>query len=228
MPPVSVHVEKPPKQEEPAKPPEVRTKVVYQTPLFGPQVIPTNAAPQSRRMPQAPRAIKAASGPDRQQSLFSVHHPTAGSRVLKTSVEASIYCDAPVASPTHRILAASLDMAAVLFGATVLLLVFHFTGGEIILNNQTTAFYAAIPVFVTVFYGLLWCVAGTDSPGMRWTGLRLLNFDGQPPESRQRLLRLAASYLSVSAAGLGLVWALADEEKLTWHDHISKTFPTAQ
>jgi len=23
-----------------------------------------------------------------------------------------------------------------------------------------------------------------------------------------------------------LVWALVDEENLTWHDHISKTFPT--
>jgi hypothetical protein len=23
-----------------------------------------------------------------------------------------------------------------------------------------------------------------------------------------------------------LVWALVDEESLTWHDHISKTFPT--
>jgi hypothetical protein len=22
------------------------------------------------------------------------------------------------------------------------------------------------------------------------------------------------------------VWALVDEESLTWHDHISKTFPT--
>ena len=28
--------------------------------------------------------------------------------------------------------------------------------------------------------------------------------------------------------GLGLVWALVDEENLTWHDHISKTFPTTQ
>jgi hypothetical protein len=25
---------------------------------------------------------------------------------------------------------------------------------------------------------------------------------------------------------LGIVWALLDEEHLTWHDHISKVFPT--
>jgi len=33
--------------------------------------------------------------------------------------------------------------------------------------------------------------------------------------------------LSLCSLGLGLVWALVDEESLTWHDHISKTFPTA-
>jgi hypothetical protein len=25
-----------------------------------------------------------------------------------------------------------------------------------------------------------------------------------------------------------LLWALADEEKLAWHDHMSKTFPTIE
>ncbi len=216
----AVHIQKPP------APAQVRPKVVYQAPLFGPQVIPTAGAQQPKRAPQAPRALRAAPGPDRQQNLFAVH-PTGAGRVLKTSVEASIYCDAPVATPTHRIIAASLDLALVMFGATVLLLVFRFAGGEIVLNTQTIAWYAAIPAALGVFYRLLWCMAGADSAGMRWTGLRLLNFDGQTPDRRHRLLRLAAGCLSLSAAGLGLIWALTDEEKLTWHDHISKTFPTA-
>jgi uncharacterized RDD family membrane protein YckC len=56
--------------------------------------------------------------------------------------------------------------------------------------------------------------------------LRLLNFDGRPPTREQRMLRLGASFLSVLSAGLGLLWALVDEESLTWHDHISQTFPT--
>jgi hypothetical protein len=25
---------------------------------------------------------------------------------------------------------------------------------------------------------------------------------------------------------MGLIWALVDEDSLTWHDHISSTFPT--
>ena len=41
-----------------------------------------------------------------------------------------------------------------------------------------------------------------------------------------RLFRVGAAGLSVLAAGLGILWALVDEESLTWHDHISKTYPT--
>jgi hypothetical protein len=62
---------------------------------------------------------------------------------------------------------------------------------------------------------------------MCWTQLQLVNFDGRRPERDQRLERLFASCLSVAAAFLGIIWALVDEECLTWHDHISKTFPTA-
>jgi hypothetical protein len=53
-----------------------------------------------------------------------------------------------------------------------------------------------------------------------------VNFDGQRPTQRERLQRFAWSAVSVLPAGLGLLWALVDEENLTWHDHSSKTFLT--
>jgi uncharacterized RDD family membrane protein YckC len=77
-----------------------------------------------------------------------------------------------------------------------------------------------------LLYKVMWCLADGDSPGMRWTHQRLVNFDGQRPDREQRLRRVASASLSLMAAGLGIVWALVDEESLTWHDHISKTFPT--
>jgi hypothetical protein len=54
----------------------------------------------------------------------------------------------------------------------------------------------------------------------------LINFDGFPPDGRARALRLMGGWISILSGGLGLVWALLDEEGLTWHDHMSKTFPT--
>jgi len=61
---------------------------------------------------------------------------------------------------------------------------------------------------------------------MYWTRLKLVNFDGQPPDLRQRLCRSGFALLSMAAGAVGLIWALVDEEALTWHDHISRTFPT--
>jgi uncharacterized RDD family membrane protein YckC len=61
---------------------------------------------------------------------------------------------------------------------------------------------------------------------MRCAGLRLVDFDGNPPSPGRRYQRLVGSILSVLAGGMGLIWALVDEERLTWHDHISSTFPT--
>ena len=77
---------------------------------------------------------------------------------------------------------------------------------------------------ISILYKGLWWLADGDSPGMVWCNLRLLNFTGQAPTRRQRAQRFAGTLLSLAAAGLGLIWALGDEEKLGWNDHISKTF----
>ena len=58
-------------------------------------------------------------------------------------------------------------------------------------------------------------------------GLRLTDFDGRRPQARERVHRVFASLLSSSAAGIGLFWVFLDEESLSWQDHISGTFLTA-
>ena len=45
---------------------------------------------------------------------------------------------------------------------------------------------------------------------------------------RGKLMRivLLTTAIALLAAGIGMLWALVDEDGLTWHDHISGTFPT--
>ena len=136
-----------------------------------------------------------------------------------------IYCDAPVALPVHRLLAAAVDTAMVLIGLGLFLLIF-FLGGDLAVNRQTLPFLIAVGAVIALFYRSLWYFGNGDTPGMRFAGLRLVDFDGRRPDREQRGMRQVAGLLSLLAAGLGLVWALVDEESLTWHDHISKTFPT--
>ncbi len=55
---------------------------------------------------------------------------------------------------------------------------------------------------------------------MRFAGLRLVDFDGRRPDREQRGVRQVAGILSVLSAGLGLVWALVDEETHLARSHL--------
>ncbi len=138
----------------------------------------------------------------------------------------AIVCDAPVAPPTHRLVAAAVDASLILVAVGVFLAIFFLSGGQVALDRQALSFIVGVTAVIALFYRALWCLANGDTPGMRFAGLRLVDFDGRRPDREQRGLRQVASLLSLLSAGLGLVWALVDEENLTWHDHISKTFPT--
>jgi len=145
---------------------------------------------------------------------------------LGMQMEAVIYCDAPVAMPLHRFIAAAVDTSMVLIALGLFLGIFLFSGGHIAFTKQVIPVFALMAALVWGLYHTFWCVANGDTPGMRFAGLRVLNFDGLAAGRGQRGLRQAAFVLSVLSAGVGLFWAFVDEENLTWHDHISKTFPT--
>jgi len=144
---------------------------------------------------------------------------------LGTTVEAVILCESPVATTLHRAVAAALDWAMVLIGFGLFLLGFLLAGGAFAFTKTSAVVFAGTLPLVAVTYGLMWTIAGTETPGMRWAQLRLTTFDGFKPALKHRVLRFAGSCLSLCTI-IGLLWSLADEESLNWQDHISRTFPT--
>ncbi len=145
---------------------------------------------------------------------------------LEPEPEARLYSDARVASVAHRIMAAAVDLSIIAISLAFFIGVVQLMCGQTMLTKETIPLFAGIAIVFGLLYKVLWAIADGDSPGMRYTHLRLVNFDGRAPDREQRLGRIASGGLSFSAAGLGVMWALVDEESLTWHDHISKTFPT--
>ena len=160
-----------------------------------------------------------------QQALEFTHQFAPSARSSKPA-DGVIYCDAPVAIPAHRAMAAALDASIVVMALAVFGVVFRLAGGVFVLNVKTAPMFMGAAAGVVIFYRLLWCLANGDTVGQKWTRLRLVNFDGQTPTRSQRFYRTASGFLSLLAGGIGLLWGLVDEETLTWHDHISKTFPT--
>jgi uncharacterized RDD family membrane protein YckC len=117
-------------------------------------------------------------------------------------------------------------MALALAALGLFLLTFQLAGAEFVLTKSTGPYYVAAAVLIMLFYRVLFCIANFDTPGVRWTGLRVVDFDGRSPSRKHRWYRLLGGFVGAVAAGIGLLWAVVDEERLTWHDHISKTFPT--
>jgi uncharacterized RDD family membrane protein YckC len=172
--------------------------------------------PTARRTPRVPES---------QGKLDLLPAIPAKPRTLPTTVEAVICCEASPPIPQHRALAAAFDWAMVLLGYGLFLAAFWLCGGAFELTKRDLLVFGGALLLVGFTYGLFFAVAGTETAGMRWTRLRVLTFDGFPPDAGQRLLRFAGACLSLSTV-VGLLWCLVDEEGLTWTDHISRTFPT--
>ena len=212
--------------EPPPLPP--RRPITYQPSLFSgrelPRVVPfesiaPSVAPPLRQQPSPTRRVRHHKVIPGQQSLEFV------TRSMKPA-DGAIYCDAPVAIPAHRAMAAALDGSMILIATAIFGIIFYLAGGQVLFNAKTWPVLVAVVAAFVVLYEILWCMADGDTAGMRWARLTLVDFDGQRPRRKQRFYRLASGILSLLAAGIGLLWALVDEETLTWHDHISKTFPT--
>jgi uncharacterized RDD family membrane protein YckC len=217
------------------EPSEPRHPITYQPSLFTSRELPLviqfeTIAPGSA--PPSPRKAQPSASRQRRrkvipgQQFLEFDHRFAESTRSSKPADGVIYCDAPVAIPAHRAMAAALDASIIVIALAVFGIVFRLAGGAFVLNAKTAPMFMGAAAGVVIFYRLLWCLANGDTAGQKWTHLRLVNFDGQTPTRTQRFYRTVSGFLSLMAGGIGLLWGLVDEETLTWHDHISKTFPT--
>ena len=208
--------------------PPASDRPIYQPSLFPSRLVsfesyaPEAVKPRSR--PPAGRA-KSKPAPVGQES-FEFETVIQQAAPVQKAGEPAIACHHRVADILQRCMAAAIDVSMVVVAVALFVGVVYVGGGRVILDARSATLCLGLAAFFYLMYELLWSMAGTDTAGMRWSGLRLVDFDGESPDPHQRLMRAAGGCLSVLSAGLGVLWALVDEESLTWHDHISKTFPT--
>ena len=183
--------------------------------------------PESPRLPPLPKpteAIAAARPAARSEARNGSPRGAAAAQQQRSEVAAA----APIAPLAIRAVAGVLDFSIIVVALGVFLAVFYLMGGVALtdlegLRSISVAFLAIVCFYWIFYVGYL---GGTS--GMNWLGLRVLNFDGDPPSGAQRRTRALGTILSTLSLGLGFAWSIADEEKLTWHDRMSKTFVTRE
>jgi uncharacterized RDD family membrane protein YckC len=130
----------------------------------------------------------------------------------------------PVASIDERRICGAIDAACLAFACGGFLALFGSLGGHFALSKLNAAVYAASFAIVYLQYFALFTVFGGTTPGMMLRGLRVVDFSGEAPAPKQLLLRAAGYLLSAGTFFLGFLWAQWDEDELTWHDRISRTY----
>jgi uncharacterized RDD family membrane protein YckC len=134
----------------------------------------------------------------------------------------------PVASLEERRFAAAIDIACLLFAYGGFLALFGSLGGQFTLSKLSAAVYGVTFAIVYLQYFALFTVFGGTTPGMMFRGLQIASFNGDAPTPRQMLLRSAGYVISAGTLCLGFAWAWWDEDALTWHDRLSKTYLATQ
>jgi hypothetical protein len=129
----------------------------------------------------------------------------------------------PVASLARRISAVIVDgilvaAGTVMFGWIAMRMMATVPPLLQLAASGAVAFAA---LWIGYQYALL--VYSGMTPGLFLAGLELRNFDGSPTTRRLRQWRVLASVLSLATFGLGYAWAWFDEERLCWHDRITRS-----
>ena len=132
----------------------------------------------------------------------------------------------PVASIEERRAAALVDTACLAFAYGGFLALFGSLGGHFTFSKLSAAVCFFTFAFVYVQYFGLFTIFGGTTPGMMVRGLQVVSFSGENPTARQSVQRALGYMLSAGTLFLGFLWAIWDEDALTWHDRLSRTYLT--
>jgi uncharacterized RDD family membrane protein YckC len=158
-----------------------------------------------------------------------------------TSVDAPL---AQVAKIRRRVLAAAINGGVISAGMVAFAAAFVLTTNPGIDLRSGASVYAAlstaardaaaqpglliagvvVAAFLYLVYQALFFSLSQATPGMRCARIALCTFDEQNPTRRARRRRMLAVLLSACPVGLGFLWAALDEDRLTWHDRMSKMY----
>ncbi|HWR17198.1 MAG TPA: RDD family protein [Terriglobales bacterium] len=134
-----------------------------------------------------------------------------------------------VAPTVQRVSAEAVDTLLVLVASGLFAIILGQMNAQVLMQDKKTmlGLLVVIPAAFWAIYKYVFFVFAGATPGMQMTRMHLVAFDGNFPSKNARRNRALSMLVSIFPFGLGLLWSFVDQERLCWHDRISRTYMTS-
>jgi uncharacterized RDD family membrane protein YckC len=123
-----------------------------------------------------------------------------------------------------RFMATIVDGSIIAASFLAFTTVVAYTAGQLPTGQNAAIGTIGTLAALALGYQLLFFTLSDATPGMRYARIGLCSFSDENPSRSAMRRRLVAILLAACPLGLGFLWALLDDERLGWHDRISRMY----
>ncbi len=135
-----------------------------------------------------------------------------------------LYVPLQPAPTSQRLMSAAVDGCILGISFLGAVCVFALALNQLPTGATALLIAAATLLVLFVVYHLLFFTFSDATPGMRYARIGLCTFSDDNPTRSEMRRRTLAILLAACPLGLGLAWALLDEDGLGWHDRLSRMY----
>ncbi|ADW70669.1 RDD family protein [Granulicella tundricola] len=128
------------------------------------------------------------------------------------------------AAVSQRLMAAAVDFTLVsatflAFAATA-----AYVAGSVPTGAAAATTSAVVFAILYLSYQLLFFTFSDQTPGMRYARIGLCTFTDENPSRSAMRKRILATVVAACPFAIGLLWVWLDDDRLGWHDRISRMY----
>ena len=134
----------------------------------------------------------------------------------------------PQVAPMHlRVMATAVDALLVLGGFVLFCAAAAWAAGSVPTGPIAGIIAGGALALLYLSYQALFFWFSDSTPGMRYARIGLCTFSDENPSRSAMRKRILAQLVAVCPLGLGVLWMLLDDDRLGWHDRISRMYQRA-
>ena len=202
--------------------------IVFPPPQITPALDPVEEA-LAEPIPDTPRILEAVPEPSPiQEQSFPVVELDTPQPVAETFSADTQSFEAELPLPVAPL---SAQWKCLLADSAIALAAFAIFGWIVKTNTAVQVTERPVMAAAVLFAALFWVgyhfvflYFSQSTPGMLLAKLAFCTFEDTIPCRASRMRRAAGLLLSLISMGMGFLWALLDEDRLGWHDRISRTY----